>query len=64
MNVYTTEQARAKLGDIIQDAMANEPSMITYHGVPAVVVRALNPRVPLRKEDTDSATADEDHARA
>lgn len=38
MKVYTTEQARAKLGDIVADACHDTPSLITYHGMPAAVV--------------------------
>ncbi len=38
MKTYTTEEARAKLGSIIQDAVAGIPSAITYHGISAVVI--------------------------
>lgn len=38
MNTYTTEEARAKLGDVILNAQAGVPTLITYHGVPGAVV--------------------------
>lgn len=38
MDSYTTEQARAKIGEIITEACVDEPVLITYHGLPAAVV--------------------------
>jgi hypothetical protein len=56
---YTTEEARAKLGEIIQAAIANKPSVITYHGVPAAIVSGFPfVRFP---DDADSGTATESH---
>ena len=63
MNTYTTEAARVHLGDIVTQAAAGIPSLITYHGVPAALV------VPVAQEphpivrDSDSGTATESHGR-
>lgn len=58
-NYYTTEEARAKLGDILKDAMAGKPSVITYHGFPAGIVSGF-PNTRLT-EDSDSGTGTESH---
>jgi prevent-host-death family protein len=61
MKTYSTEAARAKLGDIIADALAGENTLITYHGIPAaLVVPVAQPPHPV-VHDSDSATATEGH---
>jgi antitoxin (DNA-binding transcriptional repressor) of toxin-antitoxin stability system len=58
---YSTEEARSKLGEIIQAAIEGKTSVITYHGVPAALVSGF----PHAKyvEDTDFGTATETHNR-
>lgn len=38
MSTYTLTEARAKLGDIVDNAAAHHRSVITHHGHPAAVV--------------------------
>lgn len=38
MKRITAEKARVRLGDIILRAHDGEPTLITYHGLPAAVV--------------------------
>ncbi len=61
MQSFSTEQARAKLGDILQTAAAGESVLITYRGAPiALVVPVAPPPHPV-VHDGDAATATESH---
>jgi antitoxin (DNA-binding transcriptional repressor) of toxin-antitoxin stability system len=62
MKTYTTEEARAKLGQIIIDALAGEHSVITYHGIPAAMLISIY-QAPVTVTDSDSGTATEAHHR-
>lgn len=57
MNTYTTEAARAHLGDIVNNAAAGISSIITYHGVPCALVIPMTP--PSRVSDSDSGSSRE-----
>jgi antitoxin (DNA-binding transcriptional repressor) of toxin-antitoxin stability system len=60
MKTYSVEEARDVLGTIVIDASRNEPSLITYHGIPcAIVIPAHIPQV--RVADGDGGTASESH---
>ena len=38
MTTYTLSGARAKLGDIVREAAAHKPTVITDHGVPVAAI--------------------------
>ena len=66
MAYYTTQEARARLGHLISEAVAGDPPCITYHGVPAVYVvdagewQLLQSKIG-RVRSADSGSASDSH---
>lgn len=59
MKIYTTEEARKKLGEILTKASHGENSLVSYHGMIIAMIGPPPPTVFLYSED--SGTAIEDH---